>query len=105
MAKPASGQITPRTSQCAGALDVAATAIADSIFTSLPNLRVASSSHFSAGALADSGAHTIIVSSSVLFIGSEYNTVADPPPVARGFQPVYTAISEGGGPFSQFGAI
>src|SRR5215471_4262076 len=46
----ASGQMTPRTSQCSGRLAAAATLLANSIFTSDPNEIEASSSHFFAGA-------------------------------------------------------
>src|SRR5215469_16822710 len=46
----ASGQMTPRTSQCSGRLSAAATLLADSIFTSDPNEIDASSSHFFTGA-------------------------------------------------------
>src|SRR6185312_4571986 len=61
----ASGQITPRTSQCSGRLGAAATSFADSILTSGPNQLTegveASSSHFFRGAastLADASAQT-----------------------------------------------
>src|SRR5205085_646076 len=49
IANPASGQITPRTSQCAGILPLASTRVADCIFTSLPNEFPARPAHLMAG--------------------------------------------------------
>src|ERR1700756_2463376 len=56
MANPASGQMTPRTSQCSGRLVAAATNVADSIFTWSPNDLEARASHFMAGSAASRGA-------------------------------------------------
>ena len=52
----ASGQITPRTSQCSGRFSLAATRVADSIFTSLPNALEVRASHCIAGPAANTDA-------------------------------------------------
>ena len=49
MAKPASGQMTPRTSQCSGRESLAGMRVAETILTSLPKGLAARSVHCSAG--------------------------------------------------------
>src|ERR1039458_6936488 len=72
MAKPASGQMTPRTSQCSGRLGFAGTSVAEFILTWSPKDLAARASHLMAGSAANrAAAHNGI--SQRDFMGGPFN--------------------------------